>query len=596
LHPGLFFGAIGRGKAPVGRRQGDRGNARFVPRFASHPERLPVCQPRRFTLSRVNADIAGHARPQSRRQGMAGNDWWKGGVIYQIYPRSFMDSNGDGIGDLAGITARLDHLSGLGIDAIWISPIFPSPMADFGYDISDYCAIDPMFGTMADFDALLAAAHARGLRVLLDLVPGHTSDRHPWFQDSRSARDAARRDWYVWHDPAPDGGPPNNWISEFGGPAWTLDAASGQYYLHIFLPEQPTLNWRNPAVAKAIADAMRFWFDRGVDGFRVDAFENLVVDAAFCDNPPNPDWTPPLGPARSLLGKRTKHQPELIGIAQTMRRIAAEYTPERLLIGEAYGDLDEVVRYYGPALDGFQQPFNFQLIGLDWTPEVVAQVISGYEAALPEGAWPNWVLGNHDRARVASRVGLAQARVAMTLLLTLRGTPTIYQGDELGMENVAIPPDRVQDPWEVNVPGHGLGRDPVRTPIAWAAGPGAGFTTGAPWLPIDTRPAVTVAHQQDDPHAMLGYTRRLLALRRAEPALAQGDIHVLHADDCVLAYRRAAPDGGAGLAIALNFSDRPQPLPDGLAGEMLLSSAELVPPAAGPLAPNEARVLRLAEG
>lgn len=527
---------------------------------------------------------------------MAPNDWWKGGVIYQIYPRSFMDSNGDGIGDLAGITARLDHLANLGVDAIWISPVFPSPMADFGYDISDYCAIDPMFGTLADFEELQAAAHARGLRVLLDLVPGHTSDRHPWFQDSRSARDAARRDWYVWRDPAPDGGPPNNWISEFGGPAWTFDPRTGQYYLHIFLPEQPTLNWRNPAVAKALSDVMRFWFDRGVDGFRVDAFENLVVDAAFGDNPTNPGWTPPLGPARSLLGARTKHQPELIEIAQAMRAVAREYTPERLLIGEAYGDLDEVVAYYGPNLDGFQQPFNFQLIGLDWTPRAVAKVITDYEAALPAGAWPNWVLGNHDRARVASRVALAQARVAMALLLSLRGTPTLYQGDELGMENVPIPPDRVRDPWEINVPGHGLGRDPVRTPIAWQDGPGAGFTTGASWLPIDTRPEVCVAHQNDNPRAMLPFTRRLLALRRAEPALSEGGIRILHAGDGVLAYARVAPAGGAEITVALNFTAAQQDLPQGLGDSVLLSTSDPAPLATSPLAPNEARILRRATG
>lgn len=524
---------------------------------------------------------------------MAQAEWWQGGVIYQIYPRSFMDLNGDGIGDLAGIAARLDHLVALGVDAIWISPIFPSPMADFGYDICDYCAIDPMFGTMADFDALLAAAHGRGLRVLLDLVPGHTSDKHPWFRDSRSGRDAARRDWYVWRDPAPDGGPPNNWLSEFGGPAWTFDAPSGQYYLNIFLPEQPALNWRNPEVAEAIAGVMRFWFDRGVDGFRVDAFENLVMDAAFRNNPPNPEWTPPLGPARSLLGRHTKHQPELVAIAQAMRRVAAEYAPERLLIGEAYGEPEEVVRYYGPALDGFQQPFNFQLIGLDWTPAAVAEVINEYEAALPPGAWPNWVLGNHDRGRIASRVGPAQARVAMVLLLTLRGTPTIYQGDELGMENVPIPPDRVRDPWEINVPGHGLGRDPVRTPLAWEEGPGAGFTTGTPWLPIDTRPEVCVARQAGDPASMVAFTRRLLALRRAESALALGAVEVLHAGGGVLAYVRQAPDGGPRLAITLNFTGREQPLPEGLVGELVLSSRNANPDAGAPLAPDEARILRL---
>ncbi len=513
-------------------------------------------------------------------------EWWQSGTVYQVYPRSFMDSDGDGVGDLAGIERRLPHLAALGVDALWVSPVYPSPMADFGYDITDYCGIDPTFGTLADFDRLLAAAHAGGLRLLMDFVPSHTSDLHPWFVEARAARDAARRDWYVWRDPGPDGGPPNNWISEFSGPAWTWDAPTGQYYLNMYLPRQPALNWRNPAVRAALYDAMRFWFDRGVDGFRIDAVEHLTPDDQFRDNPPNPDWAPAMGPARSHLGQYTQHQPETFAIAAEMRAIARSYAPERLLIGEAYGRLDQVLAYYGPDLGGFQLPFNFQLIGAEWQPRVIADLVERYEAALPPGAWPNWVLGNHDRPRIASRVGPAQARLAAMLLLTLRGTPTIYQGEELGMQNVPIPPDRVVDPWERNVPGQGLGRDPVRTPLAWSQGPGAGFTTGTPWLPIDMAPGRSVAEQSDDPASMLTLYRALLKLRRAEPALTTGAYRTVTVTDDAYVFERTA--GGRTLRVALNFSDRPTRIPD--AGIPLLSTraGRKVEPVT--LAPNEGRI------
>ena len=369
--------------------------------------------------------------------------WWQTGVIYQIYPRSFQDTNGDGIGDLKGIERRLDYLASLGVDAIWISPIYPSPMADFGYDVADYCGVDSRFGTLADFDDLLAQAHARGLKVLLDFVPNHTSDRHPWFVESRSSRDNPKRDWYIWRDPAPDGGPPNNWISDFGGSAWEWDEATGQYYYHAFLKEQADLNWRNPAVQAAMYDVMRFWFDRGVDGFRIDVLWHMVKAADFPDNPPNPAYQPAMGDMHRVLQLHSTDQPEVHGIAADMRAIADSYGAkgrgERVLIGEIYLPVDRLMHYYGQERAGVHLPFNFQLIDASWEARSLATLIANYEAALPPGGWPNWVLGNHDRPRVAAKRGQAQARVAAMLLLTLRGTPTLYYGDELGLSDVAIP-------------------------------------------------------------------------------------------------------------------------------------------------------------
>jgi alpha-glucosidase len=477
--------------------------------------------------------------------------WWERGVIYQVYPRSFMDSDGDGVGDLPGITSRLDHLQWLGVDAVWISPIYPSPMKDFGYDVADYTGIHPLFGTLADFDELLREAHGRGLKVILDFVPNHSSDQHAWFAASRSSRDHPKRDWYIWRDPAPDGGPPNNWLSCFGGSAWEYDAHTGQYYYHAFLPEQPDLNWRNPEVVDAMLDVLRFWLDRGVDGFRVDVIWHLIKDAEFRDNPRNPEWREGMDPFQSLVPEQTTDRPEVHEVIACMRRLFNEYD-ERVLIGEIYLPVERLVKYYGPDLTGAHLPFNFQLVQAKWDARHIGRLVAEYEAALPEGGWPNWVLGNHDQHRIASRVGPAQARVAAMLLLTLRGTPTLYYGDEIGMQDVPIPPERVQDPFEKNVPGMGLGRDPERTPMQWSAEPNAGFTTGEPWLPVaeDFR-EVNVEAAKHDPRSILALNRRLLALRRAELALATGPYTPVAAEGDILAYIRGE------FLIALNLGPRP---------------------------------------
>jgi alpha-glucosidase len=359
--------------------------------------------------------------------------WWQSGVIYQIYARSFQDTNGDGIGDLNGIASRPNHLVELGIDAIWLTPIFTSPMADFGYDVADYCGIDPMFGTLQDFDQLLAAIHGKGLKLILDFVPNHTSDRHPWFIESRSSVTSARRDWYIWRDPKPDGSPPNNWISEFGGPAWTLDQVTGQYYYHAYLSRQPDLNWRNPAVRSAMLDVLRFWLERGVDGFRVDAIHHLFEDAELRHNPVNPEWRAGMSPARRLIRLRTMVQPEVHDAIRQMRQVADQYE-DRLQIGEVYLPIDRLMAYYGESLTGFQLPFNFHLISAPWEPAAIAGLIELYERSLPSGGWPNLVLGNHDRSRVATRLGLDQARVAAMLLLTLREHRPYTKERNLGCE------------------------------------------------------------------------------------------------------------------------------------------------------------------
>jgi alpha-glucosidase len=497
--------------------------------------------------------------------------WWKRGTIYQVYPRSFFDSDGDGVGDLAGIAAKLGHLAALGVDAVWISPFYPSPMRDFGYDVTDHRAVDPLFGTLEDFDRLLAAAHALGIRVVLDFVPNHTSDLHPWFAESRASREGPRRGWYLWRDPAPGGGPPNNWLSTFGGSAWTLDPATGQYYLHTYLREQPDLDWRNRAVEAEMLAVMRFWLDRGVDGLRVDALQNVIKDGRFRDNPPNPAFRPGDDPFTRLLRVWSGDRPEVHAVIARMRRVLGEYGGDRVLIGEIYNTPERVVAYYGRDGAGCHFPYNFQLIDLPRNARAIDAAVRRYEALLPPGAWPSWVLGNHDRPRIASRVGRAQARVAAMLLLTLRGTPTLYYGDEIGMTDVPVPPERVQDPWEKNVPGMGLGRDPERTPMQWSAAPSAGFTTGTPWLPFaaDYR-ETNVETQRCDPGSMLALHRRLLALRRAEPALSIGGYAPLDAEGDVLAYLRE--HDGSRFLVALNLGPSPASLAFDGAGEVVLST------------------------
>ena len=490
--------------------------------------------------------------------------WWQTGVVYQVYPRSFQDTNGDGVGDLAGITQRLPYVAELGVDAVWLSPVFVSPMADFGYDIADHTAIDPLFGTLADFDALLERAHGLGLKVILDLVPNHTSNRHPWFVESRVSRQSAKRDWYIWRNGAPEGGPPNNWLSEFGGSAWQHDPATDQYYYHAFLREQPDLNWRNPDVRRAMYDVMRFWLGRGVDGFRVDVMWHLAKDEAFRDNPVNPDWREGQADYRRLLPVYSTDRPEVHAMVRELRAVIDEY-PERVLIGEIYLPVEKLVAYYGEALPdggpaGAHLPFNFALIETPWNAEAIAALIARYEAALPTGAWPNWVLGNHDRPRIASRVGEAQARVAAMLLLTLRGTPTLYYGDELGLPQVNIPRSQVRDPWEINVPGLGLGRDGCRTPMPWDASPFAGFSEAEPWLPLNSDSEIrNVASQTADSGSLLGLYRRLMALRRDHPALSRGAYRPLAQSGGILAFERSAD--GNRLLVALNLTAADAELP-----------------------------------
>lgn len=482
------------------------------------------------------------------------HEWWQKGVIYQVYPRSFADSDGDGVGDLNGVRSKLDYLEWLGVDAVWLSPIYPSPMADFGYDISDYCGIHPLFGTFADFDALLKDVHGRGMHLVLDLVPNHSSDEHPWFIESRKSRDNPKRDWYIWQDPGPNGGPPNNWLSNFGGSAWEFDEATGQYYYHAFLAKQPDLNWRNRDLREAMYDVMRFWLDSGVDGFRVDVIWHMVKDDEFRNNPPNPDFQGH-NPYHEFLETYTTDQPEVHDVISEMRDVLDEYE-NRMMVGEIYLPVERLVTYYGEGGEGVHMPFNFQLVTVSWKADEISKAVNHYEASLPSYGWPNWVLGNHDQRRIASRIGDAQARVAAVLLLMLRGTPTMYAGDEIGMHDGEVPPDRVRDPAELNVPGKGLGRDPQRTPFHWNSEPRAGFTTGEPWLPIASDHDVrNVARDKDDPQSILSLYRELIALRRREPALSIGSYQHVDRHGDVFAFQRS--ESGRRFLIVLNFGPNP---------------------------------------
>ncbi|HEU5324692.1 MAG TPA: alpha-amylase family glycosyl hydrolase [Candidatus Limnocylindria bacterium] len=503
--------------------------------------------------------------------------WWQTGVVYEIYPRSFADANGDGVGDLAGITSRLDYLAWLGVDAIWIAPFYPSPMADFGYDVADYADVDPRFGTLDDFDALLAAAHERGIRVLIDYVPNHTSDRHPWFVESRSSRDNPKADWYYWRDAGPNGELPNNWISMFAGPSWGWDEQRGQYYLHTFLPEQPDLNWRNPATRDAMFDVARFWLDRGVDGFRIDVAPMVMKDPELRDNPPNPnrgEWHR-LGSWSEQIHLNDHNHPEMHDLYRDFRRLLESYPGDRVSIGELHHpDFDTWAAYYGERQDEIHVPFNFHLTFSDWNAAAVRRAVEGVQGALPPGAWASWVLGNHDQPRFASphRAGRDQAKVGMLLLLTLRGTPTIYYGEEIGMVDVPVPTEAAQDPLERREPGRG--RDPERSPMQWDASPNAGFAAAVakPWLPIAAdADTVNVAGQSEDRHSILTLTRDLIRLRREHPVLHRGDFERFGpTPDGVFAFRRMGEEGQ--LNVVLNLTGEPRQVPDGGPGRILVGT------------------------
>lgn len=500
--------------------------------------------------------------------------WWQRAVIYQIYPRSFQDTDGDGVGDLEGIIGRVGYLAWLGVDAVWIAPFYPSPMADGGYDVANYVDVDPQFGTLEDFDRLVAALHARNIRIILDFVPNHTSVEHPWFKESRASRDNPKRDWYVWRDAQPGGGPPNNWDCFVGGSAWERDAATDQYYYHSYLSEQPDLNWRNDEVRAAMYDVLRFWLARGVDGFRVDVIWRLIEDAGFRDDPLNPDYRPGDAPYLRLLQVYSADQPETIDATIEMRKVLQEFPGDRLLIGEVYLPLQRLMAYYGPDLTGAQLPFNFSLMWVDWNADAISKLISDYEAALPPGGWPSWVLGNHDQMRIASRRGPAQARVAMVLLMTLRGTPAIYYGDELGLENVPIPQAQQRDRFGIIAPGSGAGRDGERTPMPWDRTSNAGFTSATPWLPLGKdHPAMSVAVQRQDPKSMLALTHALLTLRRQEPALALGDWAPLATTGDVLVYTRTCSDRRFVVALNLDSTPKVIQLDETSQGTIALSSS-----------------------
>ncbi len=518
--------------------------------------------------------------------------WWQTGVIYQIYPRSYKDTTGNGVGDLRGIIEKIDYLADtLGIDAVWLSPFYPSPMKDFGYDVANYVDIHPLFGTLDDFDELLEKAHQRGIKIIIDFVPNHSSDQHPWFQESRSSRENPKRDWYVWADPnhlspnvglSEGGGYPNNWLSVFGGSAWEWDPTTRQYYLHSFLKEQPDLNWRNPEVKAAMFDVLRFWLERGVDGFRVDVAHFIMKDPEMRDNPPASreqlSFHRPHGEYDSLEHLHDKGHPDAHGVYRDFRALLDEYSTSsaRMSVGEIHiFDWGEWVNYYGNPAEGleFHLPFNFSLLKAPWEAQAIRQAVEDHEGALPSWAWPNYVLGNHDEERIATRYGVEQARVAAMLLLTLRGTPTIYYGDEIGMTDVDVPPDQQLDPFGLNVPG--LGRDGCRTPMQWSQEPNAGFApkeVSQLWLPLaDDWGQTNVQNQLDDLTSMLSLYRQLLAIRKAHPALQWGSYTAVDGvpEGCYVYQRQGA---GQTLFVVLNFTGGPQRLSLQGDGLILLST------------------------
>ncbi len=493
-------------------------------------------------------------------------------MIYQIYPRSFFDASGDGIGDLAGIAERADYLAWLGIGAVWLSPIYPSPDADLGYDISDYISVDPRFGTLEEFDSLLAALHERDIRLILDLVPNHTSDQHPWFVESRSGPGSPKHEWYVWRESRPDGSPPNNWESFFGGPAWSYVDPPGGWYLHSFDRGQPDLNWDHPQVRRAVQDVMRFWLDRGVDGFRVDVLWLLSKDPELRDNPMNPEWKEGLSPWLRLLRENSEDGPRSHEFARLLRSVVDEY-PDRVMIGEVVLPPARAVAYHGKRLEEAHLPHNFALTELrTWSADEIRAVVESYEHLLPPRAWPNWLLGDHDFPRIASRVGPERTRLAHMLLLTLRGTPTWYYGDELGLSNAILPPGTLTtiDPQAATTPERD--RLIARTPMQWSPGPYAGFSKVEPWLPVASDdPEFTVQRQRQEPESVLTFVRALINIRRRTPALSVGTYRSLPALPEVFSFEREHPDGAVQVHLNFGAESREVRLPR--AGRILLSTA-----------------------
>jgi len=500
--------------------------------------------------------------------------WWRGGVIYQIYPRSFQDSNADGIGDLRGAIVRLPYLADLGVEAIWLSPFFKSPMKDFGYDVSDYRDVDPIFGTLEDFDALVAAAHDHGLKVLIDQVMSHCSDRHPWFVESRASRDNPRADWFVWADAKPDGTPPNNWLSVFGGSAWEWDTRRGQYYLHNFLVEQPDLNFHNPAVLEATLANLRFWLDRGVDGFRLDAVNFCFHDALLRDNPPHaePAYNPAHNAATPYAWQRhvyDKSRPDNLGLLRRIRQLLNQY-PGTTAIGEISDD-DSLLRIaeYTSGGDKLPMAYSFDLLGPRCDARFLHSVIERFEAAVGDG-WACWALSNHDVPRTATRwpapAGVATEawlHLIFTLELCMRGSPCLYQGEELGLSEVTLPFEALQDPFGIRMWPEVHSRDGCRTPMVWdGARPHGGFSDGPrTWLPVAPEHLARAAQaQQADPASLLNRYRNTLAWRRSHPVLRHGTMELLPADDAVLAFVRrnsdSDPESGRALLCAFNLSSR----------------------------------------
>ena len=494
----------------------------------------------------------------------AADPWWRGAAIYQIYPRSFADSNGDGVGDLPGITAHLDHVASLGVDGIWLSPFFTSPMADFGYDVADYRDVDPIFGTLADFDTLIARAHALGLRVIIDQVYAHSSDQHAWFRESRTDRANARADWYVWADAKADGSPPSNWQAVFGGPAWTWDARRRQYYLHNFLASQPQLNLHLPAVQQAVLDVARFWLDRGVDGFRLDAINFAMHDPALRDNPA----APPSDAARTRPFDYQRHihnqsHPDIPDFLEKLRALTDAYGA-RFTVAEVAGPSPErEMHAFTAGHRRLDSAYGFNFLYADRLAPALVRDALGQWPDAPGTGWPSWAFENHDAPRAVSRwVALehrdAFAAMKMLLLIALRGNIFLYQGEELGLTQVDIPFDRLRDPEAIANWPLTLSRDGARTPMPWIAGaPFLGFSDAEPWLPAGPdHAALAVDRQEADPDSLLHLTRRLLALRKANAALVTGELRIIEASDAMLAFERIA--SGQRLLCVFNIGDAPR--------------------------------------